>query len=376
MRSPAKGLDLDVTKTKLIRLSPTKEQKKQFKHWTDGSRRIFNLTIDYIRSCVGFIPHWMDIKKDMKSFVPYFFDDIPYQVKAIAVKEAHAAFFAAKGRPKFRALKDPEQSCFIPKSAIKETGIYVRLTGKGLRYHEALPEFFMDSRLIWRFEKWWLAVPHKEKLSIAKNQGRTVAIDPGVRSFASFYSNTLAGRIADGDFGRIQRLCFHLDRLLSKRDKSKNKQRKRVLSKAAKRMRAKIKHLIKELHHKTAKFLTDNFDVILLPTFETMNMASKAGRKIGKKSVRSMLTFSHYMFKTFLKWKAHCTGKMVIDCNEAFTSKTHPETGRLVNIGSKKQIPLQDGSIADRDIIGARNILLRALVDTPMGCKFRAVSNR
>lgn len=137
------------------------------------------------------------------------------------------------------------------------------------------------------------------------------------------------------------------------------------ITKASRKMRAKIKNLITELHHKTAKFLTDNFDIILLPTFETQQMSKKIKRNISKKSVRMMLTFSHYKFKQFLKWKAYQTGKKVIDCCEAYTSKTHPQTGKIKNIGSAKWIKLLDGSRVDRDINGARNIMLRALVDLP-----------
>ena len=67
------------------------------------------------------------------------------------------------------------------------------------------------------------------------------------------------------------------------------------------------------------------------------------------------------------KRKAFQTGKQVVDCCEAYTSKTHPETGSVKNIGSAKWIKLLNGSRVDRDIIGARNILLRALRDPAMG---------
>jgi len=307
----------------------------------------------------------MDIKKDLLKILPVWCKDVPFQVKGIAVKEAHTAFFKAKGRPKFRALKNPEQSCFIPKSAIKNTGIYPTISGKGLYYHESLPECPKDSRLIWRYEKWWAAVPYTEKLRKAENQSSVVALDPGVRSFITFYSSDFSGNIGKGDFSRIQRLCHYLDILLSKRDKCKNKQRKRAMTKASRRMREKIKNLTNELHFKTAKFLTDNFGVILLPTFETGQMSKRTGRKIQKKPVRMMLTFAHYKFKQILKWKAFQTGRAVVDCCEAYTSKTHPQTGEVRNIGSAKWIKLLDGSEADRDIVGARNIMLRALADSP-----------
>jgi putative transposase len=297
--------------------------------------------------------------------LPVWCVSVPFQIKGIAIKDACNAFWKARGKPKFRTRKSPEQSCFIPKTALSQNGIYPRISSKGLYFQEKLPDKHKDSRLIWRYEKWWVAVPYMEKLLQGENQARVVSLDPGIRSFITFYSPEYSGHLGKGDFSRIQRLCHHLDNLISKRDLTKNKQKCRSLTKASRRMRAKIKDLITELHHKTAKFLTDNFDVILLPTFETKQMSSKAGRKLRKKSVRSMLTFAHYKFKQFLKWKA--TGKQVVDCNEAYTSKTHPQTGEIKNVGSAKWIKLLDGSRADRDVVGARNILLRALVDSPAG---------
>ena len=363
--SPAGCMASEVTKTKLLRISPTADQKKLFKTWTDCSRYVFNQTISYIRSCVNFSPSWMDIKKDMLKHLPAWCDPVPFQIKGIAIKEAHGAFWKAKGQPQFRSKKNSEQSCYIPKSAIKQTGIYPRISGPGLHYQESLPQNIKDSRLIWRFEKYWIAIPHKAYCLKAENQSQTVALDPGIRSFMSFYSPDYSGNIGKGDFSRIQRLCAHLDNLISRRDKCTNKQRRCSLTKASRRARGKIKYLISELHFKTAKFLLDNFDIILLPTFETKQMACKAKRKIRKKSVRAMLTFSHYKFKQILKWKASLAGKTVVDCGEAYTSKTHPQTGEIKNIGGAKWIKLLDGSRADRDVIGARNILLRSLVDTP-----------
>jgi putative transposase len=309
----------------------------------------------------------MDIKKEMLKHLPLWAKAVPFQIKGIAIKDACNAFWKAHGNPKFRTRKKSEQSCFIPKSALSSTGIYPRISGKGLYFNEKLPDKHKDSRLIWRYEKWWIAVPYKEKLAAGENQARIVSLDPGIRSFITFFSPGYSGHLGQGDFSRIQRLCQHLDGLISKRDLAKNKQKCRSLTKASRKMRAKIKHLIIELHHKTAKFLTDNFDIILLPTFETKQMTSKIKRKLRKKSVRSMLTFSHYKFKQFLKWKVFQTGKQVVDCDEAYTSKTHPQTGEIKNIGSAKWIKLLDGSRVSRDITGAFNILLKALVDPPAG---------
>ena len=129
----------------------------------------------------------MEIKKYATQLLPDWTKDCPFQVKGIAIKEATNAFFKAKGKPAFRSRKQPEQSCFVPSSAIKADGIYPRVSGKGLRYAEPLPESLMDSRLIWRAGKWFLALPQKEQhVPYGDKQSRVVAIDPGVRTLSTF----------------------------------------------------------------------------------------------------------------------------------------------------------------------------------------------
>ena len=123
---------------------------------------------------------------------------------------------------------------------------------------------------------------------------------------------------------------------------------------------------IDELHHKIARFLVDNFDIILLPTFETSPMSIKKSRKIRAKSVRQMLTLSHYRFKQFLKHKAFEARKTVLDVNEAYTSKTISSTGEIIhNLGGRKTIKDNSGFVMDRDLNGGRGIFLRSLVDIP-----------
>ena len=306
--------------------------------------------------------------------LPDWAKDCPFQIKAGAVFDARSAAFASlqaakrTGKPanfRFRSRKDPVKSCYVPKAAIKDEGIYPRVSGRGLRYSEPLPETIMDSRLLFKAGRYFLTLPEKTTTVPAENQGRVVSLDPGVRTFLTYFADDRCGKIGQADFSRIQRLAHHMDDLLSRIARAKGKQRKRKMRLAAARMRERIRSLIDELHHKAALFLVQNFDLILLPTFETKDMTSRAGRKIRSKTVRNLLSFAHYRFKLFLRHKAHEYGKDVVDVDEAYTSKTHPETGEVRQIGGAKRIRLTDGSYADRDIVGARNILLRALVDTP-----------
>jgi len=134
--------------------------------------------------------------------------ELPISNQRNSDKRSGQCVLQSQRSPKIsQSRKQPKQSCFIPNSAIKADGIYPRVSGKGLCYSESLPEVLMDSRLIWRTGKWYLALPRKEqRVPYGDNQARVVAIDPGVRTFVIFYSDEQCGHIGEYDFSRIQRL--------------------------------------------------------------------------------------------------------------------------------------------------------------------------
>ncbi|WP_419547940.1 zinc ribbon domain-containing protein [Microcystis sp.] len=174
------------------------------------------------------------------------------------------------------------------------------------------------------------------------------------------------GILAHFEVIRSLRLCYHLDDLIFRSTKVKAKTCK-CHHNTCNRLRLRIRNLVDELHHKVARFLVENFDGILLPTFEVSEMVLRSGRKIKSKSVRQMLTWSHYRFKMFLKSKAFEYGKPVIDCCEAYTSKTVSWNGELIdNLGGKKVIKSEiGGQQMDRYLNGSGGFFLLALVDTP-----------
>lgn len=58
-------------------------------------------------------------------------------------------------------------------------------------------------------------------------------------------------------------------------------------------------------------------------------------------------------------------GVKLIRSNEAYTSKTNSFNGEVFNVGSRKCFKY-DGIKIDRDINGARNIMLRAMRDSSL----------
>jgi putative transposase len=239
----------------------------------------------------------------------------------------------------------------------------VRILGE-VRTAEPLPERLRDGRVVNYGDHWYVAIPETKKTKRCENQGRLVALDPGVRDFITWFSDRSAGHLGQQAVNRIVRLCRHLDRLISLRAKAKNRRKKRGYHDAIRRMQERIKFLIDELHWKCARFLVENFDVIILPPYETKDMVCKAKRKIRSKTARSMLTLSSYKFARRLEEKAFEFGKVVVRSSEAYTSKTVSWTGRVVNnLGGRKWIKDQ-GIVVNRDINGARGIFLRALSES------------
>ena len=270
-------------------------------------------------------------------------------------------------RVRFRSRKNPRQTFTVQANCVSNAGIYRSKLGD-MRMAEKLPvpENRNICRLSLRYGQYHMSVPYDEKLPPEReNQARVVALDPGVRSFLTWYCADSVGKIGEGAFFRIQRLCERLDDLLSRAAKSPSRKR-RNMRRAANRMRLKIENLVQELHRQTARFLVDNFDVILLPGFETSEMVERDRRRIGSKTVRNLLTLAHYRLKLFIKNKAAETGAIVLDVNEAYTTKTVSWTGEVLeNLGGASVVVAQDGERMDRDYNGARGIYLRALGDIP-----------
>ena len=210
-------------------------------------------------------------------------------------------------------------------------------------------------------------VPHPAQCDIETPSGDgVVALDPGVRTFLTFFSETDCGKIGHRAFGRIQRMCHWLDDLISRTATEPNRHRRRRMRRAQERMRQRIINLVDELHWQTARWLTSTYKVILIPTFETQDMTRRAGRKIRSKTARMMLSFRHYEFRQRLLWKAWQRGALVVEVNEAYTSKTRSWDGVVNNnLGGNTVVRDRHGFGMDRDVNGARGIFLRALGDSP-----------
>ena len=364
-------------KVKKLRLYPKKKAKRKINEWIGATRWIYNKCVEAVnsgeRKC-----NLKELRELISSEEEEWLTEIPYEIKDGAIRDLVKAGKATRKTRKkfsFKSRKDLQQSFYLrARDFFRKKGKFSFL-GE-IKTREELPELEHDLRLIKdSLNRYWLAIPVPLEIKTLNESQvkRVVSIDPGNRTFATCYDPQ--GSITEwgvNDQERLFRLCLKIDKYTSEASKS-NAKRRFVLRKKIKRIRSKIRNLVDELHRKLAKWLCSNYQVILLPEFKVQGMAKKSKRKISNKSVRKMMTLSHYRFKQFLINKVReYPGVKVLIVTEEFTSKTCGRCGVENNkLGSSKLFECEREGCnlkIDRDHNGARNILIKTLTESKMSC--------
>jgi putative transposase len=243
-----------------------------------------------------------------------------------------------------------------------------------IKIGEPLPKILFSVRL----QKikpniYYLCIPViKEKEPIKTD--KICAIDPGVRTMLTVFDpedkqvymignnvNKLVTRSKRIDKIKSQLRNFkYVDKKKTKKKRYGRNKRYR-LKKEMQFIQRKIKNMTNDMHHKTSKFLSENYKTIIYPKFNVKGMCAKKHRNIGKETVRRMYLWSHYKFRELLKYKTVLRGGKVVDCDEKYTSKTCTCCGRLNHaLGASKKFKCPYCKYeVDRDIGAARNIYLK-----------------
>ena len=362
-----------VQRSRKIRVYPNKEQRTILDRWFGASRFSYNKTVEFLKH-PDTKAQWKSIKTDLLHGMPEWMNNVPYQIKSVAIRDCCQAVSNAKKKfkqtgkfqeVKFRSKKRGDNNLFIPQTAVSENGVYHTVLGK-LKTAEPLWKPVHDCRMVLQNGRYFVIVPIDVAVKRPDSQRLSAcALDCGVRTFQTVFSKELILKVGEHDFQRIFRYCYSLDKLISR----KKKERSNKFNKAMQRIRWKLRDLIDEIHNKLALTLCRLFDVVYIPTFKTRDMVSK----LKHKTSRAMLGWAHYRFKMKLKSKAEEYSCQVVDCTEEYTSKTCGNCGKISSIGGKEVWTCKHcGCAHDRDINGARNILLKqmflALRDSSTPC--------
>jgi putative transposase len=281
-------------------LFPTASQRRTLKQWCGAARWFYNQALEKQ------VVNRKSAQVEMLAACPEWAKSTPYKIKQMAIEDEAIArrngFKFAKQtgqafRLAFRSKKMRRDSLYIPKQSVGQNGVYPRLLGS-MKSAEPLERPAYDCRLLHENGKFYLLVPYNKPKCENQAEGE-IAVDPGVRTFLTFFSPDVVGKLGDLAINRVQRLCAWMDKLISRKK-----------WRAVRRMRERIRNLIAELHHKTALWLVKNFRVIVIPKFDAREMTVRTARKITSKTARKMLTLAHGRFRTILldkaeEWGAH-----------------------------------------------------------------------
>lgn len=319
--------------------------------------------------------------------------DVPYDTRQLILTDLIAGYKSAttnqiRGNIKefklgYKSRKSVTQIFHINKNAITpELDIFKRKKLGKLRVRSKMRNWLnkniktieSNCKIIkYKGGQYYLLLSMKKETKMTKIPFDAVALDPGVRTFQTMYSpNGIVGEIGKGfasdELMKIAKKIDKLDACAENPDgwrifTKRTARYRRNIRKRQALLRTKIKNKVSDLHGKTVNFLCENFKTIITTHFEIKEMTGKAERNINNKAVRMMLGLSHYAFKQRLLDRARRRGNHVYIVDESYTSKTCGRCGEIKRElgGSKIYDCKRCGMNIDRDINGARNIMIRLL---------------
>lgn len=379
-----------------IRFYPTKQQVPFLNQCLGASRFFYNRAVATLneRGVKGLLslpklrPLVMKNDKCLTTNDPMSWQKlVPYDTRQEAIDDAIAAFkgcltkvkqgqlttFRVSFRSKklqqtqaFRVNKktlNPATMSFFPEKLKKNKKIRLR--------KRDVPKFLEDGTTDGNFlilktrpDRWYFCFPRTREPPIFENAAyKSVFLDPGVRTFQTFYSpDGVCGKIGGERFAKeLKALADRHDKLWSVSDASETSLKtKKTLRERCAKLRIKLRSKVDDLHWKTCSFLCKAFQNIFLPSFEVSDMVK--GSPLGSKITRKMLQLSHGKFRERLLYYGISRQRNVYIVNESYTTKTCGCCGNIQEMEGKKTYECGScGQKIDRDYNGARNICLKVV---------------
>jgi putative transposase len=414
MSSVADCTDSGSTKNKSLKtvsyqVYPIKNLEQIWKQWVYAVRKVYNISIAYLnqhqkfpkpaKAKGGELGGKMGFKKFLKAsgLIPDWCKDLGIsKLLDNASMEAYSAWATTSSNPKFigfgkkrsphplvglktakfRSVREQKLTLQFDPSAYRH-GRWMVSNTKHLPVADFRGQDFCiltdsSTELTYNKGRWFAHFPVEvEEVADYTQTQRIIALDPGVRTFMTGFDGNDFLEFGSGDFSKIAKLCTHLDHIKSRHDLSKGRSFKRLrykLRQAMERIRTRIKNLRSECHKQVASYLTRNYDVIVLPTFETSQMVAKKSRKLHSKTARTIMNWAFYQFSQTLQHLCTRYGSKCIRVTEEYTSKTCTKCGHIHRkLGGNKKFKCPHcGHEIPRDFNGALGIFLKAMWDTTL----------
>lgn len=366
-----------VTKCHKITILPTPNQKNILLKWFEAYRLMYNKTISLIRKLKF---NGNDSSFDFKRLRTHFLMDdkkiiinkynIQSHILDGAIKLACTSHKSAISNLKNKNIKhfkikyikkdkpskilDLEKNMFFDEGFCKRSLGVMNKNDKDLFFNDIKH----DSKLHYNTKTgiFTLLVPVDKNSMNPKSNNRYVGIDPGIRTFMTGISNKKVFVLGNNLTETIKKDLKRTDKINGNKNIS-NKIKKRYETLLNKR----IKNRINDLHWKSIKYLTDNFDNIIIGNWSTKDIIKNNESVLQSITKRLATSVRYYVFLERLKYKCQSENISLQVVNESFTSKTCTNCGEIKsNLGSNKIFNCEKCKIKmGRDMNGARNICMK-----------------
>ena len=194
-----------------------------------------------------------------------------------------------------------------------------------------------------------------------KNKGKIISLDPGLRTFMTGLSDKNAKLYGKDSYKTIKKMLEKKYKIMNNKNISSKIRKKNEM-----RINRKIFWKIEDLHWKTIKDLTSNYNNILLGDMSAKSIVRKnkcKNKSLFTKLKDACLKMRFYQFRQRLEYKCKLNGIGYQLVNEYYTSKTCSICCHYNDkLKSEKIYECQNcGCKIDRDINGCRNIYMKSL---------------
>lgn len=219
-----------------------------------------------------------------------------------------------------------------------------------------------DCQFIYKSGCWYIGITHDIPIQprVDTKELKICSIDVGIKTPFTVYDpqdgsiteigtskdslerikNPLKTLSTHARLERVRRMCRRIQSRLDikkKESRTRGEKHKCVrIEHGLNRLRYKKKCLIDELHYKTIQYLTSNYDVILMPYFDTQRMIKQ--KKLSKKSKQAMSDLNFSLFRDRLVSKVESQGKIWLEVSEAYTTKSCVRCGHIQCMDLKQRI--------------------------------------
>ena len=292
------------------------------------------------------------------------------------LKESKIKFF----KMKFKTFK--QDQCFIIRKRFlkkisdtvfssKNKHLSFELYGKGINL-EDIPNSNCNSVKIFKCRntrRIFIVESYVQKKVLYKPEKKISVLDPGEVTFqtcCTFSTETPESvdvkYYAPSTRNLLEYYKIRISSLNSKLSKIKRKKgkvycKKRYnIRKRIKVLRSKSNNKIYDLHHKVAKDVIENSDVVLIGDMSAKEVTSK-NNNLTKNIKNNLLSLRHFSFRQLLKHKCEKHGRLFFEINEKNSTKQCFNCGSFNFTNSRIYKCKNCGNIDHRDINPCKNML-------------------